>query len=154
MGVSFNWFGEVIGTAGLACSKCKVRFSAALVLNAISLAVRTWTGKYYSSPLLVHGYYGRRERETRDIALSGSGSLARRKFDEPWLFKQLKYLRFLMDVQSRWAMVPGHQEMEITLSHADFRLYQDLLERVEKVLDTSAYKFINVHQFLAPMGIS
>lgn len=153
-GVLFKSSGKAIKTAGLDCCKCNGRFSATILANVITLALRTWTEKYYTAPLLLNGDDGSRKRETRNIALGGNGALARRKFDEAWLYKQLRYLHFLMDVPSRWALIPGHEDMQIPVSRVDLAIYEELLERVDKAFDANAYRFIDIAQFLAPLGIS
>ncbi|CDF40250.1 DNA polymerase alpha catalytic subunit [Chondrus crispus] len=153
-GVLFKSSGKAIQTAGLDCCKCNRRFSSATLANIITLALRTWTSKYYTSALQLNGDDGSRKRETRNIALGGNGALARRKFDEAWLYKQLRYLRFLVDVPGRWALIPGHEEMKIPVNRADLSMYEELLERVDRTFDANAYRFVDLALFLAPLGIS
>lgn len=143
-----------VKTAGLDCCKCNIRFSSAVLANVISLAVREWTKKYYTTPLKLNGDDGSRLRETSNIALGGNGALAERKFNEAWLYRQLRYLHFLMDVPGRWALVPEHDDTQIPVSRVDLAVYEELLQRVDKVFDLNAYRFVDIAQFLVPLGIA
>lgn len=153
-GVQFRPTGKAVKSVGLECCKCRTRFSKATLTNVITLALRSWTGKYYTFPLVLNGDDGSRKRETRNIALGGHGALARRKFDEAWLYKQLRYLRYIMDVQAKWEQIPGHEDMQIPMSRVDLAVYQELLERIDRAFDANAYRYIDLAQFLVPLGIS
>lgn len=153
-GVQFRPTGKAVKSVGLECCKCNTRFKTTTLTNVITLALRSWTKKYYNTPFVLNGEDGSRKRETRNIALGGNGALARRKFDEAWLYKQLRYLRYITDVQAKWEQIPGHEDMQIPMSRVDLAVYQELLERVDRAFDANAYRYIDLAQFLVPLGIS
>lgn len=152
-GVTFMASGKAIKSSGLDCVKCHKRFTSTHLKNVLTLTTRTWIGKYYNTALILNGDDGSRKRETRNIGLGGNGALARRQLDEAWLYKQLRYLHFLMDVEERWRNVAGHEEANMPVSRVDVSLYEELLGRVDQCFDRNAYRFIDVAQFLVPLGL-
>lgn len=145
---------SVVRSNGLECCKCHERFTDALMSNVITLAVRDWTSMYYTTPLKLNGDDGSRKRETSNIALGGNGALVKRKYNEAWLYKQLRYLHFLMDVPGKWALVPGHEDLQVPISRVDLALYEELVKRIDRVFDVNAYRFVDLAQFLVPLGIA
>lgn len=143
--------GKAVKSSSLVCCYCHGRFPEATLANAVTLAIRTWTAKYYNSPLQVRGRHNGRILKTQDISVTGG--LESRTFDEKWMYSQLRYLQFLMDVPSRWELIPGHEEFSIIVSRVDLAVYERFLAQVNKSLDANRYKVINLYTFLAPLGL-
>ena len=153
-GVIFKSGGQALKSSGLECVKCHARFSSSYLKNALSLITRKWIGQYYTTPLVLDADDGSRKRDTRNVGLGGTGSLLKRKWDESWLYRQLRYLHFLMDVQGRWRELTGHDTEKIPVSRPDQAVYDQLLDHVDRCFDNNAYRFVDLASFLAPLGIS
>lgn len=139
---------------GLQCAKCHHRFPFITICNALSLHVRAWLRKYYCSPHRVNGaQHGARAKLTRNVTLGGTGLLAKRMWDEAWLYTQLRYLHFLMDVDARWMRVDAGADVRCPLSLLDQQTFKTLLDRVDRVFDSNAFRFVDIADFLAPLGV-
>lgn len=153
LGMQLKPSGEGIKNTGLHCAKCSKRFPTVQLQNTILIRTREWIQKYYTCEMLIDPEDGSRTRETRDVGLGANGDMARRKFNEAWLYKQLRYLNYLMDVRVRWKEVRGNEDRELPLSRADLDTYDGLLETVNTTFDANAYRFIDLARFLLPLGI-
>lgn len=154
-GVVFSPSGTAVKSTGLECHKCLSRFETGTLINSVTLALREWVQMYYTTPLSLNGDDGTRRRETRDVGLGGNAALARRKFDEAWLYRQLRYAHYVMDVNGRWDELNKHEEKAaVPMSGADAEVYETLLETVDEVFDANAYRFVGISQFLAPLGLA
>lgn len=152
-GVVFAASGKAMKSSGLECCKCRMQFELANLINTVSLTLRSWIMKYYTTPLEQNSDDGRRRRDVRDIGLGGNSLLAKRKFDESWLYKQLRYAHHVMDVNSRWTEVKkGDHKMPLPTTVA--KIYEVLLGKVDRVFDSNAYRFIDVSQLLIPLGLA
>ena len=151
-GVVFKASGDAVKSTGLECMKCNKRFATAHLGNAVTLATRAWIGKYYTTPLMLNGDDGSRLRETRNVGLGGNAALVRRKVDEAWLYKQLRYLHYLMDVEGRWKDM--RSEGRNPVPRVDAAIYEELLVKVDQIFDANAYRFIDLASFLVPLCIS
>lgn len=146
--------GKAVKASGLECVKCLGRFGFGALTNAVTLTLRGWISKYYTTPLHVNGDDGRRCRETRDIGLGGNSAQAKRRFDEAWLYKQLRYAHFVMDVGGRWGEICKDEERKLPVASTDAKVYESLLDKVDRVFDANAYRFIDVSQFLVTLSLS
>ncbi len=154
-GLLFNKSGKAVRSSGLECGKCNHRLRLATISNSMSMHVRNWLAKYYCTPHRVNGAEdGERVRLTRNVALGGTGTLARRQQDEAWLYTQLRYLHFLMDVEARWGHVSTKSDMRIPVSLIDLQTYKTLLDRVNRVFDANSFRFVDLADFLAPLGLA
>eukprot|EP00177_Eucheuma_denticulatum_P001429 GFKZ01002578.1.p1 GENE.GFKZ01002578.1~~GFKZ01002578.1.p1 ORF type:complete len:1531 (+),score=264.94 GFKZ01002578.1:285-4877(+) len=153
-GVKFRATGKAVKSSGLECFKCHTRFPQTLLINSITLSLRKWKRKYYTAPLVLGGDDGTRRRETRNISMGGNATQIRREFDEAWLYKQLRYVRYLVDVEAVWRQIPRHEDMPNPMSRVDLAMYKELLQTVDQAFDANAYRYVDLSQFLTPLGIS
>ena len=143
--------------SGLECRACGKRLKTAAIANAVAVSVRGWMSKYYCSPYKISGAeLGMRSKITRNIGLGGV--VARRQWDEAWLYTQLRYLHFLMDLDARWKRAAeannvDMQKVRMPVSMIDQQVYKTLRDRVDKVFDRNAFRFVDIADFLAPLGI-
>jgi len=159
-GVIFGPRAKGIRTTGLNCEGCGKRLRMAWIENAVSLHVRGWMHKYYCSPFEIDGAErGMRSKLTRNVSLGGV--VVRRQFDEAWLYTQLRYLHFVMDLDGRWkraasaaAIDPDDLNSRMPVSVIDQQTYKALLDRVDRVFDRNAFRFVDIADFLAPLGIA
>eukprot|EP00737_Agarophyton_chilense_P002055 gb/GEZJ01002327.1/.p1 GENE.gb/GEZJ01002327.1/~~gb/GEZJ01002327.1/.p1 ORF type:complete len:1512 (-),score=223.04 gb/GEZJ01002327.1/:5194-9117(-) len=152
VGVQFKSSGEV-KSCGLQCAKCMKRFPVYQLHNVITLKSREWIRKYYTCEMVV-SEDGSRKKLTRNVGLGPNGQVARRKFNEWWLYNQLRYLNYILDVRQRWQEACGEKKGSFSLSAADVETYEGLLRRANAIFDANAYRFIDLAQFLMPLGIS
>eukprot|EP00178_Gracilaria_changii_P017202 TRINITY_DN491_c0_g1_i1.p1 TRINITY_DN491_c0_g1~~TRINITY_DN491_c0_g1_i1.p1 ORF type:complete len:1536 (-),score=250.71 TRINITY_DN491_c0_g1_i1:9728-14335(-) len=152
VGVQFRPSGE-LKNSGLHCAKCRTRFPVYQIHNTITLVSREWVRKYYTCEMVVDAEDGSRIKETRNVGLGPNGLLARRKFNEAWLYKQLRYLSYLLNSEERWKEVSLQKDGIIPLSPADKAVYDELFRRAEAFFDANAYRFIDLSPFLMPLGI-
>lgn len=153
-GVLFSSSGKAIKSSGLECCKCMTRFGRAFLMNSVTLTLRSWIKAYYTTPL-EQNLDGHRTRKARDIGLGGNSTLAERTCDEAWLYRQLRYAHYLMDVTARWNEIcrPENHERKLPMSTSDMKQYEELMEKVDRILDANAYRFIDASQFLLPLGL-
>ena len=152
-GPIFRRDGKKLESVGLECVRCHQRFSEALLQNVFTFAARDWVKRYYSSPLVLRNDSGM-ETETRTVYLNGRSEMTSRQVDEAWLYRQLRYLHYLVDVETRWSEVPGYEHEQMPLSRTDAAIYQDLGKIVGRTFDRSDYRYIDLATFLQPLGIS
>lgn len=154
-GLTFSASGKGVVTSGLECAKCDARLSAANIANSITMHLRSWLKKYYCSPLVFDGCVdGSRSRSTCNVALGGGGALAKRKWDEYWLYTQLRYLHFLMNVPARHERVSAGERDKMPVSQADESIYNDLFNRVDRAFESNAFRYLDISQFLVPFGLA
>ena len=144
--------------SGLECKACGKRLKMAAIANAVAGSVREWMSKYYCSPYKISGAeLGMRSKITRNIGLGGV--VATRQWDEAWLYTQLRYLHFLMDLEARWQRAAKSsnvdtEKVRMPVSAIDQQVYKALMDRVDKVFDRNAFRFVDIADFLAPLGIT
>jgi DNA polymerase alpha subunit A len=166
--------GKAVKSNGLECIHCNRRLSIAAISNSIVLQNRKWVKQYYTTPFKLNGGDGIwARRETRNVGLGGHAAQISRQFDEAWLYKQLRYVRYLMDVDSLWARVEdGDSESKIAsnmggslakkgwvarernplLLH-DAAAYDEFLGLANAALEMNAYRLVDLSVFLAPLGL-
>jgi DNA polymerase alpha subunit A len=166
--------GKSVKSTGLNCAQCDSRLPMAVIANAMTMHIRKWVKQYYNTPYKLNsadGIWAR--RETRNIGLGGNTAHISREFDEAWLYKQLRYVRYLMDVDALWARVcrglnsssnpvsclalsakegSVSRERNPLLLH-DSATYDELLGRANDALDLNAYRLVDLSVFLAPLGL-
>lgn len=153
-GMIFAPSGKAIKTTGLQCVKCLSAFPKHQLLNCVSLKLRAWKTMYYTTALQQDADDGRRRREVRDVGLGGQNALVTRKYDEAWLYKQLRYAQYLMDVETRWLEIKKEEVKDLPGSTGEKDVYELLLNKVNQVFDANAYRFVDFGHFLAPLGIT
>lgn len=150
-GVIFDPSGKAVKSSGLDCGACRVRHHTGVVSNAVISALRNWMKKYYTTPL---SFAQRRESQaSRFIGLGGDSANIQQIVDEKWLYTQLKYAHHVMDVAGRWEEINKDESRNIPVPKADLEVYSQLLETVGEVLDDNAYRYLDMSQFLIPLGI-
>lgn len=153
-GLIFSPSGKAVKSSGLQCSQCLSPFSIGMLANVVTLTLRKWISKYYTSPFRQGRDYGQRAQLLRDIGLGGNSAMAKRDVSEAWLYKQLRYAHYLMDVEGRWADVCTDTERKMPVSKSDLLTYSELLRVVDGVFDANAYRFIDMSHFLSSLGLS
>lgn len=153
-GAIFRTAGKGLHSVGLDCVKCHERFPEAMLKNIFTLATREWVKKYYATPLSLNAEDGSKVRKTRNVGLGGNGAFAKRTVTEAWLYRQLRYLQSLVDVEARWREVDGYEQEKMPVAKADEAIYKELNDLVSKMFDANDYRYIDLTLFLQPLGIS
>ena len=76
-----------------------------------------------------------------------------RKYDGSWMYTQLRYLRWLMDLDSKWQQAHGETPFPMTEKSLK-NTYDTLLQQAEMALEVNAFRFIDLSKCLAPLGLT
>lgn len=112
-----------------------------------------WVRKYCTCEMVLDSEDGSGKKETRNVGLGPNGLLAGKTFNETGLYKQLWYLKFLLDVKKHWEEVPGKRIAMLLSSIADLRPYDEILQRASANFDANLYRLIDLWQFFMPLVI-
>lgn len=150
-GVVFDPTGKAVKSSGLECKMCHARHNVGVLSNSVKATLRKWMGKYYVAPL--SAAQRPEGQPSRFIGLGGDTSNLTHSVDERWLYTQLKYACYVMDVAGRWDEVNGDKDRKLPVSAADLEVYSQLLEIVNETLDNNAYRYLDMSLFLLPLGL-
>lgn len=149
VGVTFSRQTKTLKSAGLECIHCNKPIHPPHIVNKMTKTVRGWQRQYYCSSY-TWTVDGGRTKETRSIRLGGAPP--RRKFDGSWMYTQLRFLRWLMDAESKWHEVGG--EGPTPLPREVKGTYETLLQHADMALEVNAFRFVDLSKFLAPLGLT
>lgn len=151
-GVIFDPSGKAVKSSGLECGSCRARHHSGVLTNAVITALRSWMKKYYTRlPSSVQRLGG---QASPFVELGEDGTKNTQQIvDEKWLYTQLKYAHHVVDVKGRWEEFNKDESRNIPVPATDLEAYSQLLEIVREILDDNAYRYLDMSQFLIPLGI-